>query len=239
MVCATTGDIPATTVNTDSLASRTYTISAVGNSPGGIQALDNLSGRLIVGSCIDMTDMGTLTFAWEATKIIDVRVYMYDTGVKSMTFMNSSGSYVMYDDVTIAAGDGIDFQVNGNTVTVIRVPTEEETSGGLTSVNDVLGKLYQELGSPIRLINGLAPDDNGNFVLDGGDCVDVTNRTGGVIISNPCAQPCCDDTSVGDVRASLDLLEDAQKRLEAYYEALTININAMQSRLASLIASRK
>ena len=103
----------------------------------------------------------------------------------------------------------------------------------------MMGAIYRALGTPIRTINGLAPDGDMNFTISNGDCVSVQNAATGIVIANPCAQPCCDDASTDDVNTSLSLLEEASKRLEAYYSALTENINNMQARLSALIASRR
>lgn len=236
VLCAQTGDISLSTINTASVTARTEQLVPVANA---YPWLTGIIGYVVIGTCRDMTGLGTMTFKYAATRIIGVRVYECMAGLESVTFTSDSGSHAMRSDFTIQAGDGIDFIVNGSTINVVRVPTAEEAASPMTSIEATIGAIYRAMGTPIRTINGMAPDSDMNFTISGADCVALDKVASGIVLSNPCAQPCCDEASADDVNTSLSLLEEASKRLEAYYSALTDNINNMQARLSALIASRK
>lgn len=239
-LCAESEEIPTTLVNTDSMEDRTFSINATGGNDD-IPELNGIQGSLIVGTCLDMANKGTLSFRYNATRIISVRVYMYTQGLDSVTFISGANAITLRDNFTIEAGDGIDIRWDSvtNAIILTRGLTAEEKRSPYKSVNDILRDIYQLLGGPIRMINGISPDTDGNFIIDGADCVDVTDTRSGIIISNPCSQPCCNDTSTQDIANALNFLKEAEARLETYYKALTVNLDTMQSRLASLIASRK
>ena len=154
---------------------------------------------------------------------------------------------LLQGNIVLRAGDGVSLAVTEETVdgvdmavvTVSRVPTDAEEALGITSVDEAVAAITAELGMPVRRINGVAPDSTGNVTIAGGDCTDVSVSGNVISISNPCSKPCCDDTSLADAQASLTLLEAACARLENYYQALTTNVNAIQARLSSLIASRR
>jgi hypothetical protein len=85
-----------------------------------------------------------------------------------------------------------------------------------------------------------ATDADGNIRIRGGDCtqVDTDAAAGSIRISNPCSRPCCGSASQEQLSSAIAQLETAQRRLSEYYQALTNNVNAVQARLASLIAAK-
>lgn len=229
-VCGTTQIIPDTVRSGDPIDDRTFEIVSNGNL--------SISGNVIIGTCIDMMSLGGLTFRPNATKIIPLRVNKYSTGLSHVTFRTTSGDVTLYNDFTIVAGDGVDIKVGNNVVEISRVPTEEETNSGITNINQAITFLQGLIGNPIRAINGLPPDTDGNIDIQGGDCIRLESAEAGLRMSNTCSSPCCSDATAADVKANLDRLQDAQNRLMSYYEVLTSNINAMQARLASMIAAK-
>lgn len=248
--CATTGAISADINNTSDIDSRVIPLVPASNIPSQYAALQSLSGHLIIGSCIDMSDIGALTFSYAATKIIGLRVHVFSQGLQSVSVIDSEDTqYTFRDDFILRAGDGIELEVgeeyddelgvNVSVVTVKRTATAAELASKYQNVDDIVADVYEKLGNPIRRINGIVPDSYGNFVIDGEDCVDVVGSVSGIIINNPCSRPCCGEGTTADVQLSLDMLEQIQVRLTKYYESMANNVNAIQSRLSSLIASRK
>ena len=242
--CAMSAPIPITTSNIESIGDRTFALSPnMSTIPQEYEFLRSLSGYFIVGTCIDMATIGTLTFGFEATQLMGLRVYVATTGIQSVTFRTvdedgTTRDTTLYNDFTITAGDGIEFQIGvsgGETVVVIhRVPTAEEAANDFASVSEVLDAVYTILGNPIRRLNGIMPDQNGDFVIKGTDCLTIDNMDHGLLMANPCGKPCCADTQADPS----DLFASELKRLQAYYEAISNNVNAIQARLAALIASR-
>lgn len=239
--CGVSSPIPLSTRAVSDIPSRTFAVTPLS---GGAVAL---AGSLIVGTCADMLALGNLTFSHDTSEIISLRVHTYSSGVDSLTIEADAVRDLLQGNIVLRAGDGVSLSVSEETVdgedmavvTVSRVPTDAETALGITTVDEAVAAITAELGMPVRRINGVAPDASGNVTIAGGDCTDVTVSGNVVSISNPCSKPCCDDSSLSDAQSSLTLLEAACARLESYYQALTNNVNAIQARLSSLIASRR
>lgn len=240
---AKTEPVPLDTRNTVNPEDRTFQLVPVAASAEEFEQLSRTSGEVVVGSCVDMQRVPSMTFEFNAAKVVSPRVVVTSSGLDHVTVRGSDGvDHVLYNDFTIEAGDGVDLSVetlNGvPTVTITRVDTEEESAQSqYSSVEEVVNAVIRELGNPIRAINGIAPGNGGNFTLEGGDCMDVGSVSGGLFLSNPCSKPCCDAGSTTDVQAALEQLEQARSRLETYYLTLTNNVNALQSRLSALIAA--
>ncbi len=170
-------------------------------------------------------------------------------GLSRIIVVDSDGvEHRVTGDFTLESehGIGIALDVDPNTgerkIVLSEVElTEQEQAGENTeyrTLDDVLAALYKLLGVPITSINGIGPDEDGNFNISGLDCTDVNGINNGITISNPCAKPCCTSDIPADIATALSSLEEARNRLINYHEALLNNLQTMQSRLASLIASK-
>lgn len=248
MTCAMTPVIPITIHAGLSVAERTFSLFPIDNSnlasPNNLteleKALSTVSGLVIIGSCIDMLNAGTYQLSYTSGKIMPTLVHVYSTGLERITFLNADGTPIASwtDDFTIQAGDGIEFSTEGNNVLIIsRTATAAELGAEYKNVTDVVAKLKELIGTPIQSINGITPSD-GKINIIGGDCTKIEAVGSGIVINNPCSVPCCSSSDITDVSAALQSLEDAKTRLMNYYTAITTNINAIQARLSSLIASR-
>ena len=246
-ICARSSAISLDIRNTYDVESRTVLLCAVPSDKAKYSKLSQLTGKLVIGSCVDMQDLGVMTFTYQATAIISARVNLFsisgssDAGVSSaIVVVDSNGvEHKIDEDFTIQAGEGINLVVVENTVYVERELTDEEKLRVFPSVDAVVSAVLKRLGNPIYNINGISPDEKGTFYLRGGDCVRVTNSGPGVSISNSCSQPCCSsEQTVSELSLTLSNTELAIERLTQYYNALTTNVGAMQARLSSLIASR-
>jgi len=219
------------------LAMRTFQLSPCGKT--GQEALDNVSGSLVIGTCSDMKSLGTMVFDHDSAAILSPRVSLIDTGLRSVMV----NGIRITSDFTLEAGTGVELSVsNGQdgspVVTVDEVGNDNAT---YMSVDDVTAAVLSALGNPVRMINGIAPAKNGNFTISGGDCTDVlpsASDGGGVQISNKCARPCCGDVNKEQLETAMAALEEAQARLLSYYQSLSNNVNSVQARLSMLMLSR-
>ena len=248
-VCARSSAIGLGIRNTYDIASRTVLLCAVPCDKEQYRELTQLTGKLVIGSCVDMQDIGVMSFTYQATAIISARVNLFsttgsagaDTDVPAaIAVVDGDGKeHIISEDFSIQAGEGINLIVAGNTIYVERELTDEEKSRVFTSLDAVVSAILSRLGSPIYNINGISPDEKGTFYLRGGDCVRVTNSGPGVTINNSCSQPCCStEQTISELSLTLSNTELAIERLTQYYNALTSNVGAMQARLSSLIAAK-
>lgn len=200
----------------------------------GFDAMTGLRGSLYIGTCMDMINTGSMMFIYENAAIMPTCVYIEtpQTAVKSVTFVNNLGDVlgVLTDDFTIRAGSGIEFEVSGDTVT-------------MNMSTDYLTQLREEMeaafGNAVFTINEVHPI-NGDITIQGLDCTNVEKQEHGISISNPCSKPCCDSDGMdtAEILTALQSLQDAKERLNNYFQSMATNINMMQARLSSLIASR-
>ena len=245
--CATVGPVPLSLRNVEDLDSRTFPLIPDCTSiPEAYEPLKTLSGHLIIGSCVDMPRNNLLEFQFKNTELLGLCVFQTYNALNSITVVDQSGnSTTCTNDITLQAGDGIDFDVVSSIDSATKQPvytvtvkhTQDALEDTFASLDDVLNAVNAYIGTPIKRINGIGPDANGNFTISTGDCLKLEDATNGVTLSNPCARPCCDELSISDVKNALKLLEEAQHRLESEYASIATNINGMQSRLAILIAN--
>lgn len=257
ILCARSNPVSIALRNTDpieggtgqqAVPSRVIALNSVAVDDTDYKWLEALTGSLIVGSCIDMQNIGNLTFPYMSgntgvTHILSVRVHTLPAGISSITAVDSAnGSTVIRDNLVIQAGDGVDFNVyrdwQSGTM-VLEIFRRNAGEGGIpyNSIDDVVNAVLSQIGQPVTRINGVAPDDDGNFSIQGDDCTAVEVNGHGVFVRNPCAKPCCGDTTPSDAQAAIDTLEAGMARLQEYYTAMSNNVNLLQAKLASLILS--
>lgn len=241
IMCLRSAGISKTIGNTESIESRTIQLGTVPTTDDGHEALNRAFGSVVIGSCVDMVNLGTLTFSYGSGAILPVCICKFDDTHTDLGIVDSDGVYHLLDgDFSLKAGDGIDITVNnGNEIVITRALTAAESSRQYNSVEAVAAAVQARLGEPIYTINGIRPSEGGSFSIQGGDCMDVHSGINSITLSNPCSRPCCTDSQTStELAAGMTQLEAAADRLTAYYEALTTNISILQARLASLIASK-
>lgn len=251
-VCAVSGAIPLALRAGSSIEEKTFMLVPSGTTiPEAYKQLLGITGMLVIGTCLDIQNKGSYYMDYADATILSTRIIQIPAGLQSVTVKNSEDDTldVFTDNFIIRAGDGIELEVIDSllpgssdvvkTLVITRVPTKEESLASYQTVGDVTAAVEEALGPPIKKINGISPDSAGNVNIIGADCTDVTGTPAGLTISNPCSKPCCGESSTQDIATAIHAYEDITNRLVNYYEAIANNVNAMQSRLASLIASRR
>ena len=128
--------------------------------------------------------------------------------------------------------------VDGELETVITLNASLAAGSTLQLANDedVLNALIDRFGRPVRTINGMVPDSERNFSLLGADCTTVDpSGDHGVTISNPCANPCCDeDVNINNILDSISNLNLRYAQLKSFYDAASATLNNQQNKLLVL-----
>ena len=250
--CAIVSGIPADLVFAgDALdAAHTFRISAITTEatymsssytygiPSEYAALRGLRGSLYIGTCSDLANIGAMSFDFSATQLMPTCVFIEDpeTEISSIRFVDDTGTdQTLTNDITIVLGEGIIAEVSQDNTTVTLKLDESYVQTQITSI------LSDKVGHAVLTINGIGPDDQGNIQIIGRDCTNIVSETNGISISNPCAKPCCDSngTETADIVKALTDLTSAKGVLNDYYTSLATNVNMLQARLSSLIASRR
>jgi hypothetical protein len=217
--------------------------------PAEIQSEDSfaplyfMTGQIIIGESNELvTLLGSWNFdlsdAEHSTFIVPTRV---SQGLVNVQYI-SINDRLFTGNVRFREGSNINMDVEQETVdgqlqTVITLSASLSAGStlSLTSDADVLNELIRQFGVPLLTINGMLPDPNRNFNLFGADCTTVDGLTNGLVISNPCASPCCDeDSNINNILESISNLNSRYGQLKGFYDAATAAINNVQNKLLVL-----
>ncbi len=88
---------------------------------------------------------------------------------------------------------------------------------------------------PIRTISKIKPTADGNFTLEGSDCVELTAITNGLQIRNTCSEPCCGCKELRVVTESLEQFGRQATTLQNFLVSLEAQVTQMNS---SVLGSR-
>ena len=237
--CAICAGIPKTLTATSTIQSRTFLLAAIQHTQQQLQAnpwLNKISGNVCAGFTKDYSG-GSLQFTPQGAQIHASCIHYL--GGDHLQAIQLDGRY-MTGIVTLQAGEGIQFQFQGDNtikVSIERGYLQQIASG---SVSDYVINQGGSIGTPVRSINGILPDSSGNITLSAVDCVQLGGVQHGITINNPCAKPCCSttDTSMTRLDTSIELLKEEHKLLRQYYINMSNVVNYMQANLSTLMAKK-
>lgn len=206
--------------------------------PDSFSAMRNMHGALYIGTCVDMQEVSNTAYTYEQTAIIPIRVYKETkpTELRKVTVIDENGQANTFtQELILKLDEGLTATTDLDN-NIVTIGIDEEW------VEERMDAKVQELeGYAIKTINGVKPD-RGNIQIIGLDCTQIDKVSNGVItISNPCSKPCCDQNGTDSISISNAMTElvSAKDTLNNYYTELATKVNSIQSRLASLIASRR
>jgi len=81
----------------------------------------------------------------------------------------------------------------------------------------------------IKTINGVGPDESGNFNLEEGTCITVDAVTGKITLADKCSQSCCSCTELAS-------LVEGLKAADTQVQAAQLQINSVINQQATLIS---
>ena len=218
----------------DAALQQTYLLVPSGTDiTGPLAALSIMTGQVTIGDARETsTLLGNWRFDPTQTYISPTRV---SQGLINVQYF-AVGDNLFTGTINITGGSGVDLDVEtSGDVTTITVNVDTTSSASLLTDDDVISALTTDVGPPIRSINGLVADGNRNFLLQGGDCTEVSGLTAGVSIGNPCATPCCpEDENIASLKESVENLNLKYADLIRFYELNRDLVNEIQNKLFSL-----
>ncbi len=148
----------------------------------------------------------------------------------------------MFDGVlNIKAGNNILFDIEYDRDTEITTLTISASLTGSTVLStpivddaSLLTNLVERYGTPITSINGIYPSVSGNFTITGVNCTTISTGSNNIVLSNGCAKPCCDKSSLVTIYTSIEDLNTRAVELNRFYVQLGQNVNDIISKLTGV-----
>jgi hypothetical protein len=201
---------------------------------GPLAALYICTGQIIIGNAAETsTKLGVWRFDPSSTYISPTRIARGLINVQYLAIGDRllSGTIIFKEGANVS----LDVQSSGDESIITIDVTPNVNSTTINSDQDVIDALTNELGVPIRSINGLLPDLTRNFEVLAADCTEIINQAAGITIGNPCATPCCpEDPNIAAIKESITALNLRYSQLQRAYDATRDIINDVQNKLLSL-----
>jgi hypothetical protein len=213
---------------------QTYLFTPAGNEVvGPLTALSIMTGQITIGNPRETsTLLGNWRFDPLETYISPTRV---SQGLINVQYF-SVGDNLFTGVINLSGGPGVDLDVvTAGDTTTITVNVDTDSSTAILTDDDVITALTNDVGPPIRSVNGILADANRDFSVQGGDCTEVTGLSAGISIGNPCATPCCpEDENIASLKGSVESLNLKYADLIRFYELNRDLVNEIQNKLFSL-----
>ena len=186
----------------------------------------SITGVLTVGDILQASSeaSGIFNFAPENAAFEPTVIYVSMPALSYVEAYNNSALIGRYSDILkLRAGKNVSITyVDQDT---IRIDAIDGLNAPATACSGQL-----ELPPCIRTINGIPPDANGNFYVNGGECIDIQGESSGIVISDTCSKSCCGCSELEALVSSLSQLESA-------YQALSAQVNNAFSQQAQMMSN--
>lgn len=206
---------PAHTVN------QTYGLTGIGD-------FANSRGRITIGELddIDGQPAGQFEFDLDGGRLETECVLPQIRGIDSIVFVNGSDeSDPIYGKLRIRMGTNMQAQLvaQGEGETIIKL----NAISGLNLNEDCL--CTDENAIPVKRINGVAPDSDGNITLLGSTCLTVNAITNGLRLTDTCSKPCCDCTDLEKLTTALETFGEKAATLTNFITGLEGAVRQMDA----------
>lgn len=198
-----TAVIPSTHTEGD-----TYFLQGVGDFSAAV-------GSITIGDITEMNTAapGTYSFTYEAGTIELDAITPLTSGVSSITVVNGlERSAKLTGDIELFAGNNQRITPSLVDAETTRITFSAINSAGL---NQDCG-CAEDLGDPIRSINGVFSDSSRNLQIINGPCIEIEQVSNGLRIKNTCATPCCSCKELDKIQENLNRFADGVATLNGF-----------------------
>jgi len=193
----------------------------------GRDDFDDAVGKIVIGETadIDALPAGRYTFAFAAGRLDPDCIVPMLAGVSGITVVNGTErSEKLYGDIELIAGNNIQLSVVGvGEFSAIRI----DAISGAGLVEDCACSNDHADAVPIRTVNGIAAQPDGNFNITTNRCITTTGILNGIKLDNTCATPCCGcpelealATELGQMGRQVVVVADFVTRLRSEQEKM-------------------
>ena len=191
-------------------------------------------GNFSIGDLSSLTKAGVGLFEFEPTETsFEPNCLFVSIPAVKAVEIYSGGSliHVASDVLRLRAGRNIRLSYVEGDNKVIRIDAIE---GENVLTTDECNNSIFEKAQCIKTINGIPPDENGDFKIYGSECISVQPGTNAVIIQDECSQSCCGCDEFNQLIAELESL----KAQEILLREIISTVQTTQSDLISRMASQ-
>lgn len=203
----------------------------------GSSALEGATGRITIGSLEALA--GASLSLYDFTTVPDnTRLVVSATRplLRGIQGIRVAGQDIVSGVVTFAAGSNVSLGTASNLDGTNTLYISAQTGSATTTTTD------EECGCastqepdlpPIRSINGVFPDANGNFSLSALDCTELRAVSNGIVINDRCTEPCCGCEQLESIRDGLQAVENTYNALQEAAEQLRSRLDNLSHGLAN------
>lgn len=185
--------------------------------------------KIVVGSLDSVLNAaGSFEFDVAGGRLSPTVVKPDIRGVNSVFLVNGEEiSDAIQDDIVLEAGRNAQLILDNTPVDYSRIIFSFIEGAGTVIDCDCEEGIARD---PIKTINGIAPNENGDFILEDNECQGLEAITNGLKLVDKCATPCCGCSELEVVTERLDhvasqvlSLENLAGRLETQIAFLQLN----------------
>lgn len=193
----------------------------------GVGDFDDTLGKAVFGKLDELESLppGEYTFDYAAGKLDPDCVRPVLRAVSSVVLVNSNDrSDKLTGILELISGANVKLSViTGGATTKIRIDAIK--GEGLTK--ECVCEDDPEQYPCIKTINGIPPTPQGDFTIQGDECLGVSGITNGVKFDDQCSKPCCGCTELEAVTRDLERFGEAATSLTNFLNRLEGSVNRM------------
>lgn len=194
---------------------------------------DDVIGKVVIGNtdAIDRQPSGQYFFDPAGGRLDPDCARPMIRGVSSIAVVNGSeSSSRLYGDFEFVSGNNMQISVV-SVGQVNQIRWDAIDGAGLTENC----ACEEDIGPPIRTINRIPPNPDGDFTLIGNPCLDLQGIANGINLIDKCSQPCCGCAELEKLTQELDQFGNQAVTLQNFMSRLQQEVYSMRD---NLLASR-
>ena len=230
------GQLEGTPIGSVSVAAAThqenqaYFISGIGDFYDSI-------GKITIGRLDNiLTSGGLYNFSLDNSRLEPTVVRPNLRGVSAMILVNNEDrSDPIHGDVELVAGTNVRLVPSPNPGGNPQIRIDAIQGAGLNQECDCSDQLPEDAPC-VRTINGIPPDDAGNFTFLGDECITLEGVDNGIQMKDACSQACCGCEELEKIIQDLEqlllqvnTLDNLTSRLDSTVNTAMVNLISSKS----------
>ena len=225
------GDLNGSPIGSVSVASATHTLNQSYFISGIGDFYDSI-GKITIGNLTNtLTAGGLYNFNLLTARLESTIIRPNLRGVSAIILVNGSDrSDPIFGDVELVSGTNTRLVTNANPGGNPQIRIDAIQGAGLNQECDCSDQLPEDAPC-IRTINGIPPDEAGNFNLLGDDCFQLEAIDNGLQVIDACSQACCGceelEKIIQDIETlsiQINTLDNLTSRLDSTVNSALVNV---------------